>query len=210
MSVKINKELIGQLMNLLSLAISVVALVITYSAYKRDLAKDAFNFVIEKRFSTEQKGNVQGSETFVVLPVNGAVKDISADVYSALSYVDKNDGKEKIIPIRYIKEIKKNSYKDESLIEFIGEDNNYYKMTALSNLRNLGDDFVKDARIVNFFEVSYVDSYGVNESQYFVDGKYQSIAQISKSHFDKFKTIYLQKSDHIVEMQDLTIKSLAP
>lgn len=202
------KSKISSLINIASFAISIIAISISYSSYEREKTKESFNFELQKKFSTEKQNGIELSESFFISVISGYGKEISTDVYSALSYVDASSGKENIIPVRYVMEIKNNSFKDETLVEYIGKNNNVHKMNALADLRKSGAGFIKDARIVSFFEFSYEDIHGYKETTYFVDGKYFQLSRTSKNHFDKFKAIYSEKSSQIIDINDLNFESL--
>ncbi len=163
------KNIASTVKDLITITFSAAALLLSFLSYEQSKTDREFDLSIESTFSEPNADGIDSNEKFIISRTNGKEQLSSVEVYSALTYIDRRDNQEKIIPVTYLDETKKIGGTTQR-IEVSRKNNNTDKMNALEKIRKNHAEIVKDAYIANVFKVYFRDSENNEMSRYFSYG----------------------------------------
>jgi len=193
------KNIASTVKDLITITFSAAALLLSFLSYEQSKADREFDVSIDSVFSEPNADGIDSNEKFIISRTNGKEQLSSVEGYSALTYIDIRDNKEKIIPVTYLDETKKIGGTTQK-IEVSRSKNNIDKMNALDSIRKKHDKIIRDAYIANAFKVSFKDSNNNEMSRYFSYGSSYEIVEIDNSNFLKFLEKYNNSINKIAEV----------
>lgn len=182
---------------------SAFALVVSFLSYEQSEAERAFMISIESDFSTETTNGVENAENFIIRRTNGQAQALGAEIYSAITYIDTRDGNEKLIPIYYISETKKNKKDNDILFEMTGKNNNIENMEALIDIRKNAADIIQGLKIIHLFKVIYRNENSEISEKYFIHSNNDYISETSEKNYNRIYEKYASNLSKIINIKDL-------